>query len=460
MLENLKNIHFVGLGGIGMSGLAQVLCWRGFNVSGSDSTPSALLEKMASQGIRVFIGHDEGNLGVAEALVVSSAIAQTNPELILAKAKGLPVFHRSDVLAYIMAEKKAIAVAGTHGKTTTTAMLGVVLKAGGLEPTVVVGGVVNSLGGNVIIGDGEYCVAEADESDGSFLKLPKVMAIITNIEADHMEHYKTMDNLLNAFRTFLGTLPADGVAVLCADDEKVMAVRAAAACKVITYSLQNLSADIVGSELEFCGGHAQFTITVRGKFWGRVALGVPGKYNVANALAVAALALELGISFEVYKKSLQNFVGANRRFQIKGEVAGVLVVDDYAHHPTEINAALTAAAEIGRKRVICAFQPHRYSRTQALRKEFGRCFGSADLVVFTDIYSASEQPLDGINGDTVPDEYRQQSGKKPVYVGNFDELPQKLAEIVQSGDIVLTMGAGNITSVGDKLLSLLKIKAE
>ncbi|MFA6074722.1 MAG: Mur ligase domain-containing protein [Negativicutes bacterium] len=234
MLENIKRIHFIGLGGIGMSGLAQVLNWRGFAVSGSDTTPSALLDKMANQGIEVMIGHDANNIGLAEALVVSSAIAVSNPELMLAKAKGLPVFHRSDVLAYIMAEKTAIAVAGTHGKTTTTALLGVVLKAGGFDPTVVVGGVVNSLGGNVIVGDGKYCVAEADESDGSFLKLPKALAIITNIEADHMEHYKTMDNLLNAFRQFLSTLPVDGLAVLCADDERVMAVRSAASCKVIT----------------------------------------------------------------------------------------------------------------------------------------------------------------------------------------------------------------------------------
>ncbi|MFA6538500.1 MAG: UDP-N-acetylmuramate--L-alanine ligase [Negativicutes bacterium] len=458
MLENIKRIHFIGLGGIGMSGLAQVLNWRGFAVSGSDTTPSALLDKMANQGIEVMIGHDANNIGLAEALVVSSAIAVSNPELMLAKAKGLPVFHRSDVLAYIMAEKTAIAVAGTHGKTTTTALLGVVLKAGGFDPTVVVGGVVNSLGGNVIVGDGKYCVAEADESDGSFLKLPKALAIITNIEADHMEHYKTMDNLLNAFRQFLSTLPVDGLAVLCADDERVMAVRSAASCKVITYSLQNNYADISGSDLEFSGGHAQFTITAFGKIWGRAKLGVPGKYNVANALAVAAIAIEFGVEFTVYAQALENFVGANRRFQIKGEVNNVLVVDDYAHHPTEINAALTAAAEIGRTRVVCAFQPHRYSRTQSLQKEFGRCFDSADLVVLTDIYPASEQPIPGIDGSTIPKEYQAYSGKAPLYVGEFDKLPQRLAEIVRPGDIVLTMGAGSITGVGDKLLELLKAK--
>ena len=459
MLENIKKIHFIGLGGIGMSGLAQVLNWRGFNVSGSDSTPSALLDKMAGQGIRVVIGHDANNVADAEALVVSSAIAATNPELQLARVQGLPVFHRSDVLAYIMAEKKSIAVAGTHGKTTTTALLGVVLKAGGFDPTVVVGGVVNSLGGNVIIGDGEYCVAEADESDGSFLKLPKACAVVTNIEADHMEHYKTMENLLNAFRQFLSTLPVDGFAVLCADDERVMAVRAAAPCKVVTYALQNQDADIIGSDLVFSGGHAQFTITAFGERWGRVTLGVPGKYNVANALAVAAIAIELGVSFDIYAQELVNFVGANRRFQIKGEVDGVLVVDDYAHHPTEINAALTAAAEIGRARVVCVFQPHRYSRTQSLQKEFGRCFDSADVVVLTDIYSASEQPIPGVDGSTVPKEYLAHSGKTALYVNEFAQLPQVLAGLVQPGDIVLTMGAGNITGVGDKLLDLLKLRA-
>ena len=460
MLENINQIHFVGLGGIGMSGLAQVLNWRGFSVSGSDTTPSVLLEKMAGQGITVLIGHEKDNVGEAEALVVSSAISANNPELLEAKAKGLPIFHRSDVLAYIMAEKKSIAVAGTHGKTTTTALLGVVLKAAGFDPTVVVGGVVNSLGGNVIVGDGELCVAEADESDGSFLKLPKAMAIITNIEADHMEHYKTMDNLLNAFRQFLSTLPKDGLAVLCADDARVMAVKPAAVCKVLTYSLQqNTGADIAGSDLQFSGGRAQFTITAFGKIWGQVTLGVPGKYNVANALAVAAIAIELGVDFSVYAQSLVDFVGANRRFQIKGEQGGVLVVDDYAHHPTEINAALTAAAEIGRTRVICAFQPHRYSRTQSLQKEFGRCFDSADVVVLTDIYPASEQPIAGIDGGTIPKEYQEHSGKTSVYVGEFDQLPLRLAQIVQPGDIVLTMGAGSITGVGDKLLELLRLRA-
>ena len=459
MLENISKVHFIGLGGIGMSGLAQVLNWRGFDVRGSDSTPSKLLDKMAVDGIKVYIGHDAANLGDAQALVVSSAISATNPELGAAKERGLPIFHRSDVLAYIMAEKQSIAVAGAHGKTTTTALLGCVLKLAGCDPTVVVGGLVESLGGNVIVGNGQYCVAEADESDGSFLKLPKCMAIVTNIEDDHMEHYKTMDNMLIAFRQFLADLPVDGLAVLCADDARVMSVADAARCQVLTYSLNDCAnADICASNVYLADGKPQFDLVVKGQCLGRVTLGVPGIYNIANALAVAAIAFEMGVPFDAYKQACDSFKGANRRFQIKGEVRDVLVVDDYAHHPTEINATLTAAAQIGRKRVLCAFQPHRFSRTQQLRKEFGRCFDKADLVVLTDIYSASEVEIPGIDGSTIPREYTQHSGKEPVYIAEYSQLARALSELALPGDIIITMGAGNITHIGDELLQLLREK--
>ena len=451
-MNTMQKIHFVGVGGSGMSAIAKVLASQGYQVSGSDISSSGTLDKLQKDGVRVFVGHHRDNLGDCQAIVVSTAIAETNPEVQAARERGLAVYHRSDVVAHLMESRQGIAVAGAHGKTTTTSMLALVLEKAGVDPTILIGGELDFLGGNAKLGAGPYLVAEADESDGSFVKFSPQMAVVTNIENDHMDYYQTMDNVLKAFVTFLQKLPADGVAVLCFDNEYVRDIARNLDRRCISYGLKN-DADYTAQNIRPDGAFTLFDVYYRGDLLGAVKLNVPGRHNVSNSLAAIAAAREVGLEFSQIVDGLAVFYGAKRRFQTKGKVNGVWVVDDYAHHPTEIATTLEAARQTTPERLICVFQPHRYSRTALLRKEFGSAFQAADQLILTDIYSAGEQPIEGIDGETIKNEVEQQSGQTVLYIPDRNQIAGYLAEMVKPGDLVITMGAGNVYQAGEQLVT-------
>ncbi|HWR40067.1 MAG TPA: UDP-N-acetylmuramate--L-alanine ligase [Patescibacteria group bacterium] len=458
MLNTIQKIHFVGIGGAGMSAIAKVMAAQGYQVSGSDISPSDMLNKLQKDGVRIYVGHHRDNLGDdCQAIVVSTAIPETNPEVQAARERSLPVYHRSDVVAYLMESRQGIAVAGAHGKTTTTSMLALVLEKAGVDPTVLIGGELEFLGGNAKLGASSYLVAEADESDGSFVKFSPQMAIVTNIENDHMDYYHTMDNVLKAFRQFLGKLPPTGVAVLCFDNGHIRDIAENLDRRYISYALGR-DADYMAKEIHPQGAFTMFDVYQREQRLGTVKLSVPGRHNVSNSLAVIAVGLEMGLEFSKITEGLAVFQGAKRRFQTKGKINGVWVVDDYAHHPTEIATTLEAALQTTPKRLICVFQPHRYSRTSLLRQEFGGAFKAADQLVLTDIYPAGEAPIPGIDGETIKNEVVQQSGQPVTYVQDRNQLARYLADVVEPGDLVITMGAGNIYQAGEQLVEKLEAK--
>ena len=454
MLEDLNKIHFIGIGGAGMSAIATVLLEMGYHVSGSDLHKSDVTAKLEHLGARVFIGHHGDNLQDAEAIVVSTAIHADNPELTAAREKGLKVFHRADIVAAIMKERSGIAVAGAHGKTTTTSMVALLLEKAGLDPTIIIGGELKDIGGNAKLGSGKYLVAEADESDGSFLKLSPEIAVVTNIENDHMDYYKTMDNILKAFKDFLFKLPENGLAVLCFDNQNIRHMVGSIDRPYVTYALEH-EADYVAANIVTDGPCTMYDVIYRDEKLGKVKLNVPGRHNVANSLAAVAIGRYVGLTFSQIAEGLSFFYGAKRRFQTKGRVNGVWGVDDYAHHPTEIANTLAAARQTNPKRLICVFQPHRFSRTKLLHKEFGRAFTKADLLVVTDIYAAGEEPIAGINGEVIVDEIQSQTKQKVTYIKDRERIAQYLKEIVEPGDLVMTMGAGNIYQAGEELVEKL-----
>jgi UDP-N-acetylmuramate--alanine ligase len=458
LLDNLNRIHFVGIGGAGMSAIAKVLLAKGFAVSGSDIAKSETVHRLQQLGATIFLGHDAANIESAEAIVVSTAIAGTNPEITAATAKGLPIYHRSKMVAALMDERRGIAVAGAHGKTTTTSMIALMLETAGLDPTIIIGGDIDYLNGNAKLGGGEWLVAEADESDGSFLSLNPEVAVVTNIENDHMDHYGTMDKILDAFTAFLGKLPADkGLAVLCFDNHHIRDLAPRCGRQYISYALDG-DAEYTAADLETRGTTTSYLVRRRGQPLGRIQINVPGRHNVANSLAAVVVGLHAGLPFEKVAAGLGQFQGVKRRFQTKGRVDGVWIVDDYAHHPTEIAATLQAARDVDPKRLICVFQPHRYTRTKFLRQEFGAAFTGADLLVLTDIYSAGEAPIPGISGETIKEEVERQTGKPVTYIADNANIARYLSEIVERGDLVITMGAGNIYLVGEELVDRLAHK--
>lgn len=458
MLDNLNRIHFVGIGGAGMSAIAKVLLAKGYAVSGSDIAKSETIHRLQQLGAKIIIGHDAANIDGAEAIVVSTAIAGSNPEIAAAKAQGLPIYHRSEMVAALMDERRGIAVAGAHGKTTTTSMIALMLEKTDLDPTIIIGGDIDYLNGNAKLGAGEWLVAEADESDASFLKLNPEVAVVTNIENDHMDHYGTMDNILAAFTAFLGKLPADsGLAVLCIDNHYVRDIAPLCGRKYISYAL-NGDADYTAADIESRGTTTSYLVRHRGRPLGRVEINVPGRHNVANSLAAVVVGLHAGLTFEQVAAGLGHFQGVKRRFQTKGRVGGVWVVDDYAHHPTEIATTLQAARDVNPKRLICVFQPHRYTRTKFLRQEFGGAFTRADLLILTDVYSAGEAPIPGISGETLKEEVERQTDKPVTYIADKANIARYLAEIVEPGDLVMTMGAGNIYLSGEELVDRLAQK--
>lgn len=459
MLKDLKgihNIHFVGIGGAGMSPLAKILLLLGYNVSGSDQGTSPIIEELVRLGARVWTdGQRAENVRGADAIVVSTAIPYDNPEVIAAWDLRIPKLHRSDINAALVNEYDGIAVAGSHGKTTTTSMIGVTLDRVGVSPTIIVGGEVPDLGTNAKLGTSRYLVSEADESDGSFLKLRPHVAVVTNVEDDHMDHYGTMEKIIAAFRTFIDQVDEDGTAILCFENEILRTLAAETKRRVISYAIDT-EADYRAADIEAHGSIISFTVFERSVELGRISLNIPGRHNVLNALACIAVARLAGVEFAQIQDALAGFHGAKRRFQTKGKERGVWVVDDYAHHPTEIAVTLTAARATNPTRLICVFQPHRYSRTNLLRAEFGTCFAAADLLILTDVYAAGEAPIPGVSGETLMEEVAKQTGQDAVYLPERADLERYLAQHVRAGDLVITMGAGNILEVGETLVEQLK----
>lgn len=450
-----NNIHFIGIGGVGMSGIARILAALGYQISGSDLKESAVTEKLMQLGIKCYIGHRAENLRTAEMVVISTAIPPDNPELVRAKELGLPILHRGEMLAKLMSRQQGIAVAGSHGKTTTTAMLSLVLEKAGYDPTIVIGGELADIGSNAKLGRGDYLVAEADESDGSFLQLQPRYTIVTNIEDDHMDYYRSIDNILAAFRNFVNKVDTDGLAVLCADDENIRRILHHITAPIATYGLGE-DAEYTLKNLALNGKVNGADVYHHRRFIGRLELGVPGQHNLLNALAVVVLALHIGLPFAQVADILKEFKGAQRRYQLLGEVNNIKVIDDYAHHPTEIRATLRGARQTNPKRLIGIFQPHRYTRTKQLYEEFGASFSDADLLVVNGIYSAGEAPINGVTAELIVEAAKRHKVPEVVYIEDLHEVAGYLADIAQPGDVILTMGAGNIWTAGVELVKELK----
>lgn len=458
-LANLHNIHFIGIGGAGMSAIAYVLLKRGFEVSGSDLNAGHMSAHLAEEGAMVYMGHAASQVDDADAVVISSAIHADNPELLAARAKGLPVLHRSDVLAELINSADGVAVAGAHGKTTTSAMISCIAAASPVDPTIIIGGEVSSLGGNARNGNGSFVIAEADESDGSFLKFAPQLAVVTNIEDDHLDHYGTEENIYQAFKQFLGNLKDGGKAVLCIDNPKVRRLAAETDKTVITYGVGEEQADYTAQAITYGVNGTSYELYYQGQFVTRVELIVPGRHNVLNSLGAFAAAREMGIEDAVILAALKKFGGAKRRFETKGKVGGIWVVDDYAHHPTEISVTLQAARQTKPERLLCVFQPHRYTRTKLLFDEFCQCFRDCDELILADIYAASEAPLPGVSSMQLAEGIRSATGQEVKYIGRLTKAEEYLERIVQPGDLVMTIGAGDVFRVGEELVRELERNA-
>src|SRR5262250_3075229 len=458
MFRPFQHIHFVGIGGIGMSGIAEVLANLGFRVSGSDQKKSEVTAHLEELKIEVTEGHDAANVGDAHVVVRSTAVRADNPEIIEARRRSIPVIPRAEMLAELMRMKPyTVAVAGSHGKTSTTSMVATVLGSAGLDPTFVIGGVVRAYRSNARLGKSDLIVAEADESDRSFLMLTPTIAVVTNIDREHMDYYHDMDDVRACFASFVNKVPFYGSSVLCLDDPNVQAIIPLLERRRMTYGL-SAQADVSAHGIRYDNNFGSTFSVWRGSdVIGDLTLHVPGMHNVYNALAAIAVGFELEVSFEKICEALNSFTGAGRRFQAKGEVNGVLVVDDYGHHPTEVRATL-AAAKLGSggRRIVVLFQPHRYTRTHDLMQEFARSFNNADVLFITDIYAASEDPIEGVDSEALTAAIKRFGHKDVNYLGALDNAASILRDHVQPGDLVLTLGAGTVNRVSDQLLFLLR----
>jgi UDP-N-acetylmuramate--alanine ligase len=450
----IQHVHFVGIGGIGMSGIAEVLLNLGYQISGSDVKESEVTRRLQTLGCTVAYGHRRENVKEADVVVVSSAIRPGNPEVEVAEERLIPVIPRAEMLAELMRMKVGVAIAGTHGKTTTTSLIATVLAAGGLDPTVVIGGRLNSIGSNARLGQGDFLVAEADESDGSFLKLMPTLAVVTNIDPEHLDHYRDIDEIKEAFLSFLNKIPFFGLAVLCLDHPNIQSLIPRLKKRFTTYGLTT-QADFQAKEIEFDGLFTRFDVLHRNQEVGRLELRMPGLHNVYNALATVATAFELSIPFRVIQETLGDFGGIQRRFQIKGEKKGIMIVDDYGHHPVEIMATLRAARRGWKRRIVVVFQPHRYTRTQTLFNEFLKAFYDADVLVLTDIYPAGEDRIEGVEAKGLCDGIREYGHKNVTYVPNKKEIVGHLLNVVAPGDLVITLGAGDIWQISEELVNRL-----
>ena len=451
MQRKVRQIHFVGIGGIGMSGIAEVLLNLGYAITGSDVSLSDITQRLTSLGAVIFSGHQASYLRDADVVVTSTAVKDDNPEVLEAHRRNIPVIPRAEMLAELLKMKFSVAVSGSHGKTTTTSMVSTVLAYGGLDPTMVIGGKLASIGSNAKIGDGEIIVAEADESDGSFLKLNPCLAVITNIDREHLDYYRDIEEIKAAFLKFANIVPFYGSTILCLDNEHVREILPQIKRKVITYGLTS-PADYQATEMVLTGPLSKFSVSCRGERLGEVTLNVPGRFNIANALATIAVARELDMPFDAIRKGLEAFVGVHRRLEIKGKVNGVTVVDDYGHHPTEIRETLAAARQVWKDRIIVVFQPHRYTRTQKLFNEFLTAFPDADYLIVTDIYAASEKPIEGVSAANLCEGIRAHGHQNVIYLSGFDEMTDHLLAMAKPSDVIITQGAGSVWKVGEEFL--------
>jgi UDP-N-acetylmuramate--alanine ligase len=463
MFAKIQRIHFVGIGGIGMSGIAEVLLNLGYKISGSDLKSSSTTQRLASLGATIFEGHRAENVPGAEVVVASSAIAPDNPEITEAHKLHIPVIQRAEMLSELMRLKYGIAIAGMHGKTTTTSMVAAVLAAGGLDPTVVVGGRVDAMGSNARLGKSQYLVAEADESDRSFLKLSPILAVVTNIDREHMDCYRNMRDVKRAFLDFMDRVPFYGMVVVCNDDPLLRRLFQQIRRRMMTYGTRRGSDFHIKLEESLPGAGegrpiSRFHVTYRGQSLGEFHLHVPGVHNVLNATAAIAVGIGLDIPVEQIRSALESFRGVDRRFQLRGKAAGVSVIDDYGHHPTEIRATLAAARQCGYRKVHVVFQPHRYTRTRDLMDEFAAAFENADSLFLLDIYAASEHPIDGITSETLARRICEKGNRTARQVSSFADAATSVATAAQAGDMILTLGAGSVSQLGPMILQKLEAK--
>ena len=458
MFRHVKKIHFIGIGGIGMSGIAEVLCNLEFSVSGSDLKKSKNTDRLEKLGAVVTEGHAAENVGDAQVVVYSSAVKEDNPEIVIAREKKIPVIPRAEMLAELMTLKPySVGVSGSHGKTSTTSMVATVLGHAGVDPTTIVGGVVDTLGSNARLGTSDWFVIEADESDRSFLMLNPTICVVTNIDREHMESYKGMEDVTQCFTDFVNKVPFYGACVLCLDDPNVQSIIPSIKRRRVTYGF-TAQADVSAHNIVYNERFGStFTVWRGAEVLGEINLPVPGKHNVYNALAATTVALELEIAFKKISEAFSKFKNANRRFQFKGEANGITVVDDYGHHPTEISATLAAAkGGSGGRRTVVVFQPHRYTRTHELMEDFARCFNNADVLYLLDIYAASEPPIENVTAEILAEKIKEFGHKNAAYIGDIESAAPQVAENLQKGDLVITLGAGSITRLSDEILQTLK----
>ncbi len=459
LFAQTQRVHFIGIGGIGMSGIAEILLTMGYAVSGSDLRSGPVTDRLKALGASIYLGHVAQNAAASDVVVASSAVAQDNPEVQEARSRKIPVIPRAEMLAELMRLKYGIAVAGMHGKTTTTSMIAAVLSGGGLDPTVVVGGRVDAMGSNARLGRSHYLVAEADESDRSFLKLSPILSVVTNLDREHMDAYRDMGDVEDAFVQFMDEVPFYGAVTACSDNVALRAILPRVTRRVYTYG-EGPEADFRLRLLRPAEGcFATFEVNTRGLVLGPFHLHVPGRHNVLNATAAVAIGIQLGLTPEDIASGLGSFRGVDRRFQTKGQARGVTVIDDYGHHPTEVRATLQAARECGYGRVLVLFQPHRYTRTRDLLDEFATAFGDADALQVLDIYAASEPPIEGISGEMLAGRIREAGGGRVAYAPSVAEAVERLAADAREGDMILTLGAGSVSQAGPLLLEALRAQA-
>lgn len=454
MLSKKKTIHFVGIGGVGTSGLAQVLLDKGFQVTGSDLKRNAFTERVESKGGKIYLGHKGDNVKGAGIVVYSSAASPDNPELIEAKNNHIPTLRRAELLAELTKKKTSIAVTGSHGKTTTTSLIALILNEAHLKPSYLIGADVEQLNGNAHLGTGKLFVVEADESDGSFLFLNPTYAVITNIDKEHLDYYRNIHEIITAYLGFAQRLDKKGILVCSYDCQNVRKLLDVVNRKHIRYGTSQ-DCDFYPKDIQMCDNQSSFKCMRKGKPLGLVRLNVPGLHNILNSLAACAVSLELGVEFKAIQQALYKYEGARRRFQLKGEVNGVMVIDDYAHHPNEVRATIDAARNWKNRRIVCVFQPHRYSRMMHLLNDFKGCFDGVSHLVITDIYAASERPIPGVNGEDLCSKVKEHGFKDAIFISK-DQVLDHLKGYLKSGDITLMIGAGDITDLSDELMSTLK----
>ncbi len=455
MLRKMLNIHMIGIGGIGMSGIAELLINLGYNISGSDMAMSPIIERLQKMGAKIYLGHNATNIGNSDLVVISSAIKADNDEIKAAKEKRIPVIQRAEMLAELMRLKYGIAIAGAHGKTTTTSMISTILADTNLDPTMVIGGKLIAIGTNARLGKGDFIVVEADESDKSFLKLNPIFEVITNIDKEHMDTYQSMEDIERTFKEFMNKIPFYGAIIACIDDNIIENLINDLEKKVITYGIKPMS-DYTAANILFKEFESEYTLVYKGKEIDTVKLKVPGIHNIKNSLGAIALAHYLDIPFEKILVSLANFQGVERRFQLKGKWGGILFIDDYAHHPTEIRAVIDTAKNNFNKKLITIFQPHRYSRTSHLFKEFADVLAQSDVVIITEVYAASEKPIEGVNSQLIVNELIKRNYTECYYVPKLNDVPLTLAKHLKPDTMVITVGAGNLPSIHKEIIEVIE----